>query len=335
MARLPSVGGDDGNWGTLLNDFLAQEHNADGTQKDLPQSKITNLTTDLAGKAAVNNPAFTGSVILPGDPASRLQAATKQYVDNNNGTVLHAGLVDTATNGHPANVVSTDPTGLTHVQATSTTLPATLNDMDAAISAAYQHANLTDIATNGHPASVIAVDKSSFTHITTANSQLQEALNSIDTQIGATAANVFARKTSDQSVTSSTSFVNDTQLACSVLASGIYVVIGSIIIDGSTIGDFKQQFTAPSGTTFDWSSYGQGVGASSAIGSVDQAARTLASPVSHGMIGAGTNLVIRIQGLLVVSSTAGTFQYRWAQNTSDTTATIVHSGSFLLLQKVN
>jgi hypothetical protein len=49
-ARLPTVGGDDGNWGTVLNDFLLQEHNADGSQKDIAQSKITNLTTDLAAK---------------------------------------------------------------------------------------------------------------------------------------------------------------------------------------------------------------------------------------------------------------------------------------------
>jgi hypothetical protein len=30
-ARLPTVGGDDGNWGQILNDFLTVEHNADGT----------------------------------------------------------------------------------------------------------------------------------------------------------------------------------------------------------------------------------------------------------------------------------------------------------------
>lgn len=31
MARLPTVGGDDGNWGTLLNEYLGVEHNTDGT----------------------------------------------------------------------------------------------------------------------------------------------------------------------------------------------------------------------------------------------------------------------------------------------------------------
>lgn len=31
MARLPKVGGDDGSWGQILNDFLAQSHNDDGS----------------------------------------------------------------------------------------------------------------------------------------------------------------------------------------------------------------------------------------------------------------------------------------------------------------
>lgn len=33
MARLPQPGGDDGTWGSVLNDFLYQSHNADGTLK--------------------------------------------------------------------------------------------------------------------------------------------------------------------------------------------------------------------------------------------------------------------------------------------------------------
>ena len=34
MARLPQPGGDSGNWGQILNDFLSQVHKADGTLKD-------------------------------------------------------------------------------------------------------------------------------------------------------------------------------------------------------------------------------------------------------------------------------------------------------------
>ena len=33
MPRLPQIGGDDGNWGIILNDFLSQELSADGSLK--------------------------------------------------------------------------------------------------------------------------------------------------------------------------------------------------------------------------------------------------------------------------------------------------------------
>jgi hypothetical protein len=39
MARLPTPGGDSGNWGTILNDFLTTEHNADGTH-NLPNGSV-------------------------------------------------------------------------------------------------------------------------------------------------------------------------------------------------------------------------------------------------------------------------------------------------------
>jgi hypothetical protein len=35
MARLPVVNGDDGNWGTILNQFLGVAHNSDGTLKNM------------------------------------------------------------------------------------------------------------------------------------------------------------------------------------------------------------------------------------------------------------------------------------------------------------
>src|SRR3989344_3831677 len=34
MARLPQPGGDSGNWGDILNDYLSQSHKPDGTIKD-------------------------------------------------------------------------------------------------------------------------------------------------------------------------------------------------------------------------------------------------------------------------------------------------------------
>jgi hypothetical protein len=55
MTRLPQPGSDDGTWGDILNDFLAQAHNADGSLKQLTQSQVQNLTNDLAAKALVTD----------------------------------------------------------------------------------------------------------------------------------------------------------------------------------------------------------------------------------------------------------------------------------------
>lgn len=50
MARLPTPGSDSGQWGQILNDYLAVSHNSDGTLKTIPQATIADLVTDLASK---------------------------------------------------------------------------------------------------------------------------------------------------------------------------------------------------------------------------------------------------------------------------------------------
>jgi len=55
VARLPQPGGDVGNWGEILNDYLNQSHNNDGSLKDIPQSKVTNLVQALANKANIDD----------------------------------------------------------------------------------------------------------------------------------------------------------------------------------------------------------------------------------------------------------------------------------------
>lgn len=45
MARLPQPGGDNGNWGSILNDYLSQVHNGDGTLKNAVVSAKLSPTT--------------------------------------------------------------------------------------------------------------------------------------------------------------------------------------------------------------------------------------------------------------------------------------------------
>lgn len=92
MSRLPNPGGDSGQWGEILNDFLSVEHNPDGTLKDSGsladkanvnhthiQSEITDLVDDLAGKqpassdlsaiAALSTTTFGRSLLTAADAA--------------------------------------------------------------------------------------------------------------------------------------------------------------------------------------------------------------------------------------------------------------------------
>ena len=84
MARLPIPGSDENTWGTVLNDFLSQAHDSDGTLKAgsvnaeqiddgaLSQAKVENLETDLASKmnvtargAANGVASLNGSTLVP------------------------------------------------------------------------------------------------------------------------------------------------------------------------------------------------------------------------------------------------------------------------------
>lgn len=62
MARLPQPGGDAGNWGEILNEYLSQVHNTDGTLKpSIIQS--SNLATDAVSTNALANNSVTTNVL--------------------------------------------------------------------------------------------------------------------------------------------------------------------------------------------------------------------------------------------------------------------------------
>lgn len=52
MARLPQPGGDSGSWGQILNDFLSQTLNADGSLKN---GTVSELQLDTAVQTKLNN----------------------------------------------------------------------------------------------------------------------------------------------------------------------------------------------------------------------------------------------------------------------------------------
>lgn len=99
--RLPTPGGDDGQWGNLLNEYLSVAHNDDGTLKaaaDIEQAltdssaaltTANGVQTALGAKAPLADPTFTGHVTVP-TPTNATDAVTKAYVDANAGGTLDA-----------------------------------------------------------------------------------------------------------------------------------------------------------------------------------------------------------------------------------------------------
>lgn len=78
MSRLPIPGSDDGSWGTILNDYLAVEHNADGTLKKAGQ--ITQAATAAANAQTSADAKYT----LPagGIPDTDLSGAVQTSLAN-------------------------------------------------------------------------------------------------------------------------------------------------------------------------------------------------------------------------------------------------------------
>jgi hypothetical protein len=80
MARLPTPGSDNGVWGTILNDFLSVEHNADGTLKSGGSlaGKIDKSTATTKGDLLVATAASTLARLGVGSNGQRLVADSTQ-----------------------------------------------------------------------------------------------------------------------------------------------------------------------------------------------------------------------------------------------------------------
>lgn len=72
MARLPHPGGDNGDWGSILNDYLNQSHKADGTIKDgavtastIAQNSVTNaaLTDNSVDERVITDGSITETLL--------------------------------------------------------------------------------------------------------------------------------------------------------------------------------------------------------------------------------------------------------------------------------
>lgn len=138
-------------------------------------------------------------------------------------------------------------------------------------------------------------------------------------------------KASSQSVTSSTTLVNDTVLVLPVSANATYRFELEILYNGNSAGssDLKFGWLLPSGASMNWGAAGQGTG----LGPFFPVG-TASSTFAYGTNGTGNPLSLTASGTLVTSSFGGNLQLQWAQNTSNATATTVQAGSILIARRI-
>lgn len=143
---------------------------------------------------------------------------------------------------------------------------------------------------------------------------------------------VSAIKTADQSVTSSTTFVNDTELFVPIVAVGSYQFECYLNYEGGTLGasDLKWRYIVPTGTAMRYTWAANGTGGGTHAGDTQIAGDTPSASTNGAGVGRGVMMI----GTIVAGVNAGNMQLQWAQNTSNGTATIVHIQSCLVLRRI-
>jgi len=137
MSRLPAPGGDDGNWGDILNAFLRVEHNDDGTLK---KSTLITGAEQTANKGVVNGYASLGSdgVVPDGELPSYLTTMSlagdyvgvqmnTQAVSSNSGGYAAAWEAITASRGTSASWSGVSPNLVTINQSGVYAISLTVN----------------------------------------------------------------------------------------------------------------------------------------------------------------------------------------------------------------
>lgn len=141
---------------------------------------------------------------------------------------------------------------------------------------------------------------------------------------------LFARKATDETVNNSATLQNDDHLLVSVVAGDIYELTARLVISSGTTPDFKFGWTFPSGLTMSYDIF---------EGETSTAADIFRGPFVQTDVpvipGIGSNQPVRVSGLVVVGSTAGSLRLQWAQNTANASDTIVRANSYLILRKVD
>jgi hypothetical protein len=138
-------------------------------------------------------------------------------------------------------------------------------------------------------------------------------------------------KTTNESVTSSTTFQNDDHLVLTLGANETWEFEGWIVasVGNNNAPDFKYRFVLPAGASIIYNRTHQLTTASSASEFALVTAASGASSEFSIDMASNNVFLVRVRGVVTNGNTAGNLQFQWAQNSSHSTATTVQAGSFI------
>lgn len=144
-----------------------------------------------------------------------------------------------------------------------------------------------------------------------------------------------AVKGSPQSVTSSTTLVNDNDLVLPVVANAIYTVDCVLLYTAGATGLLKLGWAGPTLATLSWAPDGLASSVTASFtGVINRAQYTIGSFPIIGAAGVAQPVAARLSGLMRTSATAGSLQFKFAQTVSDANATTILADSFMLLKRI-
>lgn len=134
-------------------------------------------------------------------------------------------------------------------------------------------------------------------------------------------------------INNSTTPVVDTALQRRVEANAVYHFEGEFVFDASATADLLFGFSAPAGSSGEWSAMGMGSGTSASPSTVSTTRINLTTNAAFGAIAVGTQQYLWFRGTIVTGATAGTFGVRYAQNTADASNLTPRAGSYLKMER--
>ena len=309
---------------------------------------LTNNVTSNSGaltlQAATNVISLGGSDSLTANGGFNIFTGTNSSLSVNANGTGSLSLGSNATSGRVINIAATGTqanTSTTNI-GTSTGAAQTINigstngTGTTTISAGSGGVNVNGATSVSGQLSATSFTGAGLTDCDSSNSKLLWDTTTKQFSCGTDRATAQVRKSGDQTRTSTSSLTGatDSELTFAVDANSTYIFqvnLNVTMANAPNHGGFKYDFghNVPSGATCNYSSHGMDTsgGASEVING--------GCTTSGSYLNNEGAYFVQISGTVTTSATSGSITLRWAQNVSDTDATVVKAGSNLVAYKVN